>query len=281
MKNKKVIALVVVLLVLLGLFYVSAGVHFNVEETEDNSERDALLDAFEISMSDFFEANIHTSLYLKDTFLEFDEMEIKIDQLIYGLQLEGEMKTIEGKENFDLFMTSETFGNTREGIFVNRISEPGYNQISVIALDKDEKVTVIILYSSELDGDKESYVIIDKIQNVRFEDVEIDKKINIELLKKYGSEIETTICLVGTFEGRLKEVEKQRMFKSLLNELDATVVENVLTDMYASATLYTPYIYETIELNKKRVNLQVAIRYNELENRTYIWIATPLIIYAY
>ncbi|MBN4050686.1 MAG: hypothetical protein COA82_04770 [Alkaliphilus sp.] len=281
MKNKKMIIVIVTLVVSLGILYASAGEYFNDQEIECETKRHALINAFEISNADFFEANIHTSLYLKDVFFEISEMEIKKDELISKLQLEGEIKTIEGRENFDSFMMQETFSDTREGIYSNRISEDGYNQITVVSFDKSGKITVIILYSSKYEDEKESFVIIDRTQNMRYEDIEIDKKTNEELLIKYGDEIETTICLVGTYHGRLTEIEKQKIFESLIKELDATVIDNVLNQMYTSATLYTPYIYEKVEFDETNINLQVAMRYNGFENKTYIWIATPFITYTY
>ncbi len=281
MKNRKLITIIITLVVFLGILYVSAGEQFEAQEIEHETKQHALINAFEISKADFFEANIHTSLHLKDVFFEISEIEVKKDELISKLQLEGEVKTIEGKENFDSFMMQEVFSDTREGIYSSRISEDGYNQITVVSFDKSGKITVIILYSSKYEDEKETFIIIDKTQNVGHEDIETDKNINEEILSKYGDEIETTICLVGTYDGRLTEIEKQKIFEGLIIELDATVIDNVLNQLFTSATLYTPHIYEEVEFGGTNINLQVAIRYNEFENKTYIWIATPFITYTY
>ncbi|MGV8145805.1 MAG: YwmB family TATA-box binding protein [Alkaliphilus sp.] len=281
MRNKKAVLIIVMLALFGGMFYASAGARLEVEETEYKSRRHALLGVFEISKADFFEANIHTSLHLEDVFFEITEMESKKNEMIRELQLEGKIKTIEGKENFDLFMMRETLRGIGKEIFVNRISEDGYNQISVVAFDEDNRITVIILYSSRYKDEKESFIIIDKTQNLRYQDIEADKKTSEKLLSKYGDEIDTTICLVGSYDDKLTEIEKQKIFEKFLCELDAIVIDNVLSKMYTSATLYTPYIYESVEFNGVEVNLQVAIRYNEFENRTYIWIATPFITYTY
>ena len=51
--------------------------------------------------------------------------------------------------------------------------------------------------------------------------------------------------------------------------------------MITSYTVFTPYIDNYIFFFRKRVNLNLAIRYNEYENRTYIWIGTPIITTGY
>ncbi|OZV13462.1 hypothetical protein CIW83_04260 [Tissierella sp. P1] len=48
-----------------------------------------------------------------------------------------------------------------------------------------------------------------------------------------------------------------------------------------SYTAYTPLIESSIFSGEKKVNLNLAIRYNENEDKTYIWIGTPIITTGY
>ncbi len=54
-----------------------------------------------------------------------------------------------------------------------------------------------------------------------------------------------------------------------------------MEDDILSFSIFTPYIEEYIYTGSRKMNLNIAIRFNEYEDKTYIWIGTPIITIGY
>ena len=67
----------------------------------------------------------------------------------------------------------------------------------------------------------------------------------------------------------------------ILTETGAKRIEGIKDRNYISVSAYSPYIQEFIQVRGKRVNLNLAARYNSYEDKTYIWLATPVITTEY
>jgi len=50
-----------------------------------------------------------------------------------------------------------------------------------------------------------------------------------------------------------------------------------MEDDILSFSIFTPYIEQYIYTGSRKMNLNIAIRFNEYEDKTYIWIGTPII----
>lgn len=67
----------------------------------------------------------------------------------------------------------------------------------------------------------------------------------------------------------------------LLKKAAARDVKTLREGGLISMTAYSPLLEGGIEFGRARVNLNLGIRYNSYEDRTYLWLATPVITTEY
>ena len=103
----------------------------------------------------------------------------------------------------------------------------------------------------------------------------------INVLDKYKIEPELNICITGYFEGRMDYKNLNKVSKKILKSADAKKVNGIAENNLISVSAFAPGIDNSILVNGKKVNMNLAIRYNSYEDRTYIWLATPVITVEY
>lgn len=237
--------------------------------------------AFEESGALFYEASINNTLHLENKFFEIDEMEGIISSLIGKLSLKGDIQWIDNVEYYDPYYLDETFDMDKDIILIRKNTEIGYNQIIVTAIDEKGKITTVIVYSFNSNDIKESYIIIDIVKNKGYKDIEELNQQSIEILEAYGKRVEGTISMVGFYQEKKNINEISGIINDISLLLRARIIEELIDDPYTSTTLYSPYLSNSIKYQNKKVNLQLATRYNSYEDRTYIWIASPLVMSTY
>lgn len=91
---------------------------------------------------------------------------------------------------------------------------------------------------------------------------------------------EDNTCLEGYVAGRLDEAECERLAGSLFRTMGGGIVMDSAAE--ADSSYYTAYGYTNgfssfRKINGRRINLNVAMRYNEEKDRTDVTIGTPII----
>ena len=102
-----------------------------------------------------------------------------------------------------------------------------------------------------------------------------------EICRKYGLVPEINYCITGYFEGKLDTKDLNDVCGKAFRAAGAEKVEGIKEDNLISLTAYSPDISNYVRVDGSRVNLNIALRYNSYEKRTYIWLATPLIAIEY
>lgn len=117
-------------------------------------------------------------------------------------------------------------------------------------------------------------VIIDLLENV--DAAEDYEELISNIFKAEGIEGTVSIYYEGRISGALNYEEKNRLANGIMNTLKAkSVMENRGSDIF---TLYgySEYIEKYITSVGKRVNINITIYYDEINNETVICVATPL-----
>lgn len=102
-----------------------------------------------------------------------------------------------------------------------------------------------------------------------------------ELAAEYGMETSVTLTLTGVFEGDLNREARDIVADQLLDTMEAREQE-----AYKSEELYTVYAYtenweEYTTISGKRVNINLAFSYDEEQDRTFVYLGSPLILDEY
>jgi len=98
-----------------------------------------------------------------------------------------------------------------------------------------------------------------------------------KVFSRYGLKAVVNSCITGTYDGNIQDTQLEGICKKILNDSDAKKVDSLRQENAISVSAFTPMIKDKLNVNGKNVNLSLAIRYNKLENKTYLWVATPIV----
>lgn len=102
-----------------------------------------------------------------------------------------------------------------------------------------------------------------------------------EAFRQLGVEGNTSIGLVCWREGKMEAAAMSRCAGEVLAAAGAREVERLDQSELVSITAFSPSIAEGLDLDGRRVNLQVAARYHPIDRRTYFHLGIPLIMTDY
>ncbi len=276
---KRAIFIGIILTLLIGIFEIPEA-FYKKDETNPEVEALALIEAFESSQTDFIEFNINATLHIKDEFFNMYQLEDIKEILINELELKGEIKDITSVEQYNPYLMLQEQVD-QDTIYIHKNEDVGSNEITVTSIDTSGKMMVIILYSAVLENESQSNIIIDIVENKGYKDIGKIILQQRETLERFGEDIEITTTIVGAKEGRLLQSDKEEWLNAIIKTVKAQKIEEVKDEFYTSITLFSPQISKAIQYNGKTVNLQLATRYNQYEDKTYLLIATPLITNTY
>jgi len=152
---------------------------------------------------------------------------------------------------------------------------------------KAKKASTDLKVSSveEKDGDntKIKHYIIARI-NISDKISSIDKYKNEleKAIKAIGvNDMQTTLKYEGSKDGSLSNEQKKELSQSLVKDLQGKIAMD-----YDEGDLYTVYGYtgmlnDYVESMGNKINIQIAITYNEITNKTTVTLATPIINDSY
>ncbi|MFA9377772.1 MAG: YwmB family TATA-box binding protein [Lachnotalea sp.] len=86
-----------------------------------------------------------------------------------------------------------------------------------------------------------------------------------------------TVSLRGKYPGELSLEEKNVIADELLEKLDTNIKTEQRSDDIYVIYGYSKYISEFKEVGNQKINVSLAMNYNEEEKSTYIYLSTPLI----
>lgn len=163
------------------------------------------------------------------------------------------------------------------------IFEDNYSQVSYSGYDDDNNLISIYLSSYLYDANSkgETYLCINIVKKDDFLNKNgIMDKIE-SIYKEYDSIMDTTFCLIGTIKGEHSREKLSKNMNNAIREIKGQIISEFEDDMILSYTVFTPNIEKTLTIDEKKINLNLAMRYNEYEDITYLWIGTPIITIGY
>lgn len=101
------------------------------------------------------------------------------------------------------------------------------------------------------------------------------------IMENFGGQARISTCLVGWLDGKLNDEEWNNYIGNGFNAVNATIIDKVRSDNFASFTGFSPAITEHLMVGKKRINVNMAMRYSPYDDRTYVTIGSPVITREY
>lgn len=251
LKNIISIALIILLSI---LNYVSA------DEMSLKNE-DLIVQAFKRTEADFYQLDLNFNGKIYEEYIGIDEIEKLGCDIIKELNITEIKKEIDSVHN--------DFGET--------------SQMTIYGKDSTEALITIILYSfyDKYNDKGETNLVVDFVHDHSYKQFrEISSKIN-GLYDNHNIKAEITCCIIGTFEGKLYSDVRIKKITEVLQIVNGSKIEGLFDDSLISVSAYSPDIDTFIFTGNKKMNLNIAMSYNEYEGKTYIWIGSPIIAIGY
>ena len=243
--KKILIVISLVFMFLLGLF-VCYG------ESKNSSENNGylqMINSFENTNSEFKFYNIKANAYI-DRSLNKEEMKNICVDIISMLGLEeAQLKWIESKK---------------------KAQSQVYAQIE----EKNKNISIIVANKSK----NESYIIVDILENKVYKDIVDIYTVLENTLNSYCKRVDVYTCLAGEYKKKLQLYKYDDILKKILYNMNAKEIDRVEEENFMSVTAFSKAIKtDYLDYLGNKVNLNIGIRYSENEEKTMIYIATPII----
>jgi len=259
---KKVLLTVIILICLIPVL---------TQAKEDKKQEEVLLSVLDTIGGEFIEGDVSVNGLLTNSFLNVEELDNLGKEIIESIGLIG----IEMEINTDII--------DNEYYIKEEINDEDYKQVNYFRYDKDNNPLTVIL-STYINSDNtkgETYLYINLIKKEYFLEInDIIVKID-NIFTEYNNHPEITTCLIGGFDGKLNEKELEKRGTNAIHKVNGKIVDVYKDKEMISYTAYTDYIENNIFAGEDRINLNVALRYNEYDDQTLIWIGTPIITSGY
>ncbi len=237
-----------VFLIILSVSYIKRG---------HTKQEDILASVFRQSNAKAVQSNINTYGKLDTTELTFEEMEAVCHMFAQKMELDDPWQVKkEQTDEIKRFQITRSSNDAKTTIKIESIKYPQQNTAETYM------IVDIILYNY-----------CDHIMPIKEKMEQAFQKANIDYT--------TNIVMTGTYEGSIEEEDKKQLAQTMMKKLQGKIHETYATEQVYSMAGYTKKIPTYIMSNQKKININLAVRYNAYENKTYLYLATPVITVEY
>lgn len=264
---KKVIVLALIFLILIPFF---------TQASSNRSDEEILFYILDSLNGEFLKEDISASEKILDSFLSFSDLEKIGQDVLITLGMIGEERKVSSL-------------GLEEGYYIREVKEDeGYRQVGYFGYDSNNfPLTVILSSYTNIDETGETHLYINNIKDslllnkkeIFDESRDIINKVK-SIFLKFNKNVNITTCLIGEISGKFSEEEINKAKDSIVN-LNGKIVDEYKDENLISLTGFTDYIDYNILAGEDRINLNVALRYYEYDNKTIVWIGTPIITSGY
>ena len=107
--------------------------------------------------------------------------------------------------------------------------------------------------------------------------VDIYENLNMTI-DKYSDNVQTSTCIAGEYTKNLHLDKCDDILQNILYNMNAKEIDRVDEENFVSITAYSNLLAENdLEYLDSKINFNIGIRYSENEDKTLIYIATPII----
>lgn len=132
-------------------------------------------------------------------------------------------------------------------------------------------------YPGTENSSPQSYVLIDFRGRGKPELLDFWKDKVEKFFKLENTHPSLSISVCGVLEGNLSPKQSREIIRKMLHIVGARQVEYLIDDKYCSVSAYTPLIADYVTAGGRKINLNLALRYHEIEGLTYVEVGSPLL----
>lgn len=162
------------------------------------------------------------------------------------------------------------------------ISDSGFHSLELTGEIK-EGVRAEIVFQSLPEGaeGKETYLIVNIVDTCGPETIDWAEEKMAAVFDIFGQNPEMNRMFAGYIPGKLSNRECNSRIKKAFQAAGGKAGGGIENDQFVSKTGYVVNLPGTMEVSGRRINMQIAASYNEINNRTYFYIGSPMVLSDY
>lgn len=257
------------LIAIISLFCISPQGIVGISQSKD------IIDGFNVLEANIVQSSVYGYGELEDNYLSFKELEKKAIEkfVLFGFE---KSSIIELDPNY-LGVYDET---QIKYPIMRKLELDKYREISIQGENKEGQIVKVVTQAMDFLEDNKrqgkSYITIEVFNTKNHKDLTKTSDFVRQQLDKPVQK--GVFCYVSGYYDGFKSISQQKkLIQRVLQELNVRDINMVNDSRYVSATGYSPYLGETVDIGNIQINIQVSTRYSTYEDKTYLWIATPLI----
>lgn len=233
------------------LIVAALGVTYYIRIQDQPDKEISISDAFNSSGAKMIVNELYFFVRASDNFNNMDSLVAVCDDIFKSLEITDYKKN---SNSTDSLLKTEYSGTDKQGIKVSALA----SIVGSKAADEDKYITVNATGTDQVSA------------------LDLRQKIE-EVLAVYKLKAEVNSCITGTYDGNLADSQLENICRKILNDSSAKKVDSLRQSNVISVSAFSPMIKDKLSIDGKNINLSLAIRYNKLENKTYLWVATPVV----
>ncbi|MCT4688679.1 YwmB family TATA-box binding protein [Vallitalea sp.] len=127
----------------------------------------------------------------------------------------------------------------------------------------------------------ENYIVINIVLNDKCGSILYFRDKITEIFKEMDMDARDNLTITSKHKGKLDESKAKEIVKQIANKMSCKVKDSFKTENIYSIYGYSRYIDEHIITEGEKINVDLALTYNELEDMTYLYAAIPVITIDY
>jgi len=161
-------------------------------------------------------------------------------------------------------------------------SDAGFQSLTLSGPIKSG-ISAKVIFQSLSDGENENetYLILNFLDSRGAEMLALDRQKMTGVFRIFKSEPEINQLLVGHMEGKLVSSQQNGIIEDIFQAAGGKVYGGVVEEYYISKTGFVPNLIDQVQVGTDRINMQAAMSYNEIDNKTYLYIGSPLVFSDY
>ncbi len=234
---------------------VTAAVYFQpIEPTagQGGLAADPLRRAFQVSGAAPYELNVQGWARINNEYLTFD----KLGQVV--------LKTKTALGIKDKFTRETTRQQDMRGITAIKELSPG-------------EYVLVIAQTVKAGTRGETYLIITLSRGGNFNTLPTYREKISRVFREFKKPPRISTWLTGTLEGKLSPAEGKRLLKNMFAAAGVHHLDGISSENIVSLSGYSSLIDDYVTVGRRKVNLNIALRYHVNDGKTYVYLGSPLL----
>jgi len=173
------------------------------------------------------------------------------------------------------------FFELEEDVPIDSTEINGVRQVLLRGANAKRQTISIVIHSTREQGSFGTYLVVDVVGRDSIQDMAAMEKDMLKYFRRYDGSPMISHCIHGVLDRVLDDDQITALQKNIFQAAGAREVEGLDQDGFISISGYTEEIASKIASPQGDINLQAALRRNESEGCTFVWIGTPVITLEY